>query len=415
MGRMGGIPHVACCHWRIRRLTLLEDLTPQPEDPILAMMDRFRNDPRADKIDLGIGIYRNSDGITPVMRAVKLAEHQLLNQQSSKSYTSLSGDPAFVHALATLVLSDKADLSCIAGAGTVGGTGAIRQGLDLIRLARPDATVHIPDPSWPNHKAIIQAVGLTCETYRYFDAQTGALDMEGLVCDLRDVPKDDVVLLHGCCHNPTGADPNSQRWGDIIQALQASGATVVIDFAYLGLGDGLDEDAAATRRILRDIPETIIAISCSKNFGLYRDRAGAVLVNAKTPEHAKIVQGNLSTLNRLAYSFPADHGAKVAEMILNDAELRAEWINELAEMRNRINDLRKTLANALLAQSNSERFALLGAPRGMFSRLNATPDQIKPLREDHGIYLIGDGRMNIAGLSLDDIPRLARAIATVCV
>ncbi|WP_407494250.1 aromatic amino acid transaminase [Pseudooceanicola sp. MF1-13] len=393
---------------------MLENLTAQPEDAILAMMDAFRADPRADKIDLGVGIYRDAAGTTPVMAAVKQAEQALLDQQATKAYTSLGGDPAFTRAIADLVLADSIDPALVTGVGTVGGTGAVRQGLDLARLANKGATVHIPDPSWPNHRAIVQAVGLGCKTYRYFDAETGGLDHDGLIADLAAISAGDIVLLHGCCHNPTGADPDPAQWDQIIDTIKASGATVMIDLAYLGFGDGLDQDAQATRKIVQQIPEVIIAVSCSKNFGLYRDRAGAVLVTAPTAEAAQTIYGNLATLNRLAYSFPADHGAKVTEMILNDATLRGTWATELSDMRVRINTLRAELATALRDATGSDRFAFLGSQRGMFSRLGATPEQLRILREDHGIYIIGDGRMNIAGLSSKDIPRLAQAIATVC-
>jgi aromatic-amino-acid transaminase len=301
----------------------------------------------------------------------------------------------------------------VAGAATVGGTGAIRQGLELIRLARPDATVHIPDPSWPNHRSILDAMKMPVQTYRYFDAEANGVDMTGLLEDLRRVEEGDVVLLHGCCHNPTGADPSDAQWREIVAVLKARGAVVMVDLAYLGFGDGIDDDAYATRLMVQELPEVVVAVSCSKNFGLYRDRAGVVLV-AGPKSQTRIVQGNLATLNRLAYSFPADHGAKVVQMILSSAALRAEWAEELAEMRSRINGLRAGLAKALQEQTGSDQFAFLAAQRGMFSRLRATPAQIAALRDDHGIYMVGDGRMNVAGLSREDIPRLAKAIAEVC-
>jgi aromatic-amino-acid transaminase len=392
---------------------LFENLRQQPEDPILSLMDRYRSDPRPDKIDLGVGIYRNSQGVTPVMLAVKTAERKLVEVQDSKSYTSLAGDPGFIRAMAVLVLGDAVDPARVAGAATVGGTGAIRQGLELIRLARPDATVHIPDPSWPNHRSILDAMKLPVQTYRYFDAEANGVDMTGLLEDLRRVEEGDVVLLHGCCHNPTGADPSDAQWREIVAVLKARGAVVMVDLAYLGFGDGIDDDAYATRLMVQELPEVVVAVSCSKNFGLYRDRAGVVLV-AGPKSQTRIVQGNLATLNRLAYSFPADHGAKVVQMILSSAALRAEWAEELAEMRSRINGLRAGLAKALQEQTGSDQFAFLAAQRGMFSRLRATPAQIAALRDDHGIYMVGDGRMNVAGLSREDIPRLAKAIAEVC-
>lgn len=393
---------------------MFEHLRLQPEDPILALMDRYRADPREGKIDLGVGVYRNSQGVTPVMLAVKAAERQLVEAQNSKSYTGLAGDPAFVRAMADLVLGDAVDPAQVAGAGTVGGTGAIRQGLELIKLARPDAVVHIPDPSWPNHRAILQAMQMPVKSYRYFDAETNGVDMAGLLEDLRAVPEGDVVLLHGCCHNPTGADPSAAQWQEIVSVLKDRDVTALIDLAYLGFGDGVEEDAFATRLMVQTLPEAVVAVSCSKNFGLYRDRAGVVLVTSRDADQAAVVQGNLATLNRLAYSFPADHGAKVVEMILNTSALRAEWAGELAGMRGRINGLRTELAAALRAETGSDRHSYLAAQRGMFSRLGVTPEQVATLREVHAVYMIGDGRMNVAGLASEDIPRLARAIAEVC-
>ncbi len=411
---MGGLPHAAGGHRKGGCLIVLEALKPQPEDQILMLMDQFRADTRADKIDLGVGVYRNSQGVTPVMGAVKSAERQLWESQTTKGYTSLIGDPAFVDAMRDLVIGDAVDPARLAGAASVGGTGAIRLGLDLARLAAPQATVHIPDPSWPNHRAIVAAIGMPMKTFRYFDADENALDMPGMIADLGAVAAGDVVILHGCCHNPTGSDPTPAQWADIVAALSGTGAVVLVDLAYLGLGDGIEADAAATRMLLAGLPEVIVAVSCSKNFGLYRDRAGVVLVSGQSAAQAALVRANLATLNRLSYSFPADHGARLVEMILADAALHAEWTEELSEMRNRINALRRDLAEALRDATGSDRFAHFGSQRGMFSRLGATPDEVRRLREDHAIYMVGDGRMNIAGLAKEDIPRLARAIAEVC-
>ena len=390
---------------------MFERLVEQPGDAILALMDRFRADPRAEKIDMGVGVYRNAQGVTPVMGAVKAAERQLVETQESKGYTALTGDPAFVAAMADLVLGEAHDPARVTGAATVGGTGAIRQGLELVRLARPDVTVHIPDPSWPNHAAVLRGMGLPFKTYRYFDAEANALDAGGMLADLKAVAPGDLVLLHGCCHNPTGVDPTPAQWREIAAALKETGAVVMIDLAYLGLGDGIEEDAAATRMLVGELPEVVLAVSCSKNFGLYRDRAGVVLVASDQP---KLVQGNLATLNRLAYSFPADHAARVVEMILHDAALRDDWATELRDMRERINSLRVALAEELRTVTGSDRFAFLASQRGMFSRLGATPEEVQRLAEEHAVYMIGDGRMNVAGLTLADIPRLAKAIAEVC-
>lgn len=378
-------------------------------------MGAFRDDPRPGKIDLGIGVYRNANGVTPVMKAVKSAERLLLEAQETKSYTALSGDPAYIQATTDLVLDGSVPADRLAGAATVGGTGAIRQALELVRLAKPGVTVHIPDPSWPNHRAILGALDLPVKTYRYFDAAANGVDFDGCLDDLRRVGAEDVVLLHGCCHNPTGADPSPVQWQEIADVLRARGATVLIDLAYLGFGEGIAEDAFATRLMARQLPEVLVAVSCSKNFGLYRDRAGVLLAVSAGADAAKLVNGNLETLNRLAYSFPADHGAKVAEMILTTDALRTAWADELAEMRGRINGLRAELSKALRLATGSDRFGYLAAQRGMFSRLGASREQIATLRSNHAIYMVGDGRMNVAGLAQEDIPRLAEAIAKVCV
>lgn len=400
---------------------MFEHLRPQPGDPILSLMAAYGADPRDDKIDLGVGVYRNAAGVTPVMAAVKAAEQQLWDVQQTKGYTGLAGDPVFVDAMARLVLGDDDDggfekgsrAALIAGAATVGGTGALRQGFELAKMAAPAARVFLPDPSWPNHLAMIEALGMTPVRYRYFDAEAGAIDSAGMLTDLAQAGPGDVVILHGCCHNPTGADPNPAQWDDIIAVLGRVGAVPLVDLAYLGFADGLVPDAAATRKICQRLPEAMVAVSCSKNFGLYRDRAGVVLVKTATPAMRGVAMDNLATLNRLAYSFPADHGARLVQMILDDPALRADWVHELDGMRDRVNGLRSALAMALRDATGSDRFGFLAAQRGMFSRLGATPGEVEELRKDHAVYMVGDGRMNVAGLAMSDVPRLAEAIAKV--
>ena len=392
---------------------MFEKLQAQPGDPILTLMGAYQADPRPGKIDLGVGVYRDASGVTPVMAAVKTAEEQLWQAQETKGYTGLGGDPAFVQAMRRLVLGDALPADEVAGVATVGGTGAIRQGLELARLAAPEMRVFLPDPSWPNHRAIIEAMGLSAQSYRYFDAETGGLDMPGMLADLGQAGPGDVVILHGCCHNPTGADPRASDWADIIAVLDRVGASPLVDLAYLGFAEGLEADAIATRQICAALPEAMVAISCSKNFGLYRERAGVVLVKTGAGQAQEIAQDNLATLNRLAYSFPADHGARVVQMILDDPDLTVAWQTELDGMRDRVNGLRKALADALRDETGSDRFGFLGAQRGMFSRLGVTPDQVDRLRLDHGVYMVGDSRMNIAGLTIENVPVLARAIAQV--
>ena len=388
----------------------LETLRPQAPDAILSLMAAFREDPREAKIDLGVGIYRDAEGRTPVMRAVKAAEARLLADQETKAYTGLTGDPAFAEALGRLVLGGAMPPERVAAAATPGGTGAVHQGLQLLRMASPHGRVWLSAPTWPNHPAIARHVGLTIKDYRYYDAATGGLDRDGMMEDLSQVAAGDAVMLHGCCHNPTGADLSEADWAAVADLLAARGALPFVDLAYLGFGDGLEADAAGTRALLRRVPEALVAVSCSKNFGLYRERAGLLIALS---EGRAATQGALAALNRLTYSFPPDHGARVVQTILDDDALRADWAAELEAMRAGMTDLRRALAEALRTRTGSDRFGFLAAHRGMFSRLPATPEQVEALRRDHGVYMVGDGRMNVAGLAPGDVGRLADAIVAV--
>lgn len=387
---------------------LLGTLCAQPEDPILALMDAFRADPREGKIDLGVGVYRNAAGQTPVMRAIKSAEQQLWQSEASKSYTALAGDAGFHAAMRDLVLGDLA--RPVAAGATVGGTGAVHIALLLVKLAAPGATVWVSNPTWPNHPPIIRQAGLRVAEYRYFDAQNRAVDFGAMMADLAQVKAGDVVLLHGCCHNPTGANLTLPEWAEVAEVLNARGALPLIDLAYQGFGEGLDADAEAARLIAARCPEALIAASCSKNFGVYRERAGVLLAVSPDDKTNAATQSNLTTLNRLCYSFPPDHGARLVTMVLNDTALRADWQAELDDIRTGMLALRTQLAEALRTLTGSDRFGFLAQHRGMFSRLGATPEQVAHLREAHGIYMVGDSRMNIAGLNSETVPVLARAI-----
>ena len=390
-------------------MTLLNALPPQAEDGIIALMAAYREDPRPGRIDLGVGVYKDATGLTPVMRAVKAAERRLVEEQRTKTYTTLVGDPAFLAAMQALILGDAVSADRISAAATPGGTGAVRQALELIRLANPDATVWLPAPTWPNHPAIVRYLGLPVAEYRYYDERTRGIDLAGLLSDLAGAKRGDAVLLHGCCHNPTGADPTPADWAEIAAVLERTGATPFVDLAYQGFGDGLERDAAATRTIAARLPETLIAASCSKNFGLYRDRVG-LLIAVGDPAARDRVQATLAHLNRQNWSFPPDHGAACVTTILTDDALRADWTSELEAVRHQMSTLRQDLAAALRERSGSDRFGFLGAHRGMFSRLGATPAQVETLRRDHAVYMVGDGRMNIAGLNARTVPLLADAI-----
>jgi aromatic-amino-acid transaminase len=390
---------------------MLETLSPIAQDKILQLIALYREDPRTDKIDLGVGVYKDASGLTPVMRAVKTAERQLWEVETTKTYTTLAGDPAFGAAMAELILGAGYETRAAAIA-TPGGTGAIRQALELIRMANPAAKVWLSNPTWPNHPSIIKYLGMGMAEYRYFDAATRGVDFAGLMDDLAQVAAGDAVLLHGCCHNPTGANLSMDQWAQVVALLANRGAVPFVDLAYQGFGDGLNADAAATRLIAENFPEVLIAASCSKNFGIYRERTG-VLIALTQPERRDVVQGNLNFLNRQNYSFPPDHGARLVTMVLNDPTLRADWMGELEDVRQNMLSLRQSLAVALRTATNSDRFDFVATHRGMFSRLGLTEAQVLRLRAEFGIYMVGDSRMNIAGLNAKTVPILARAIAQV--
>ena len=392
---------------------MFETLKPQPADKILALVQKFKEDPRPQKIDLGVGVYKNAEGVTPVMRAVKAAEHQLWQDETTKSYVGLTGDPAFSDSMIQMVLGDAVPRGAVAAAATPGGTGAVRQAFELARLANPDVRVFVSNPTWPNHVSMLRYLGIEMVPYRYFDEATCGVDFEGMTADLAQAKAGDVVLLHGCCHNPTGANLNTAQWQSVVDLLAKSGAAPMIDIAYQGFGDGLEEDAAATQLIAASLPETIIAASCSKNFGIYRERTGLLMAISQDVSKQLVTQGTLAYLNRQNFSFPPDHGARLVTIVLNDPALCADWKAELEQVRLGMLDLRQSLATELQSRAGSDRFSFLAQHRGMFSRLGTTPDMVERLRVEHAIYMVGDSRMNIAGLNATSVPILAQAIVDV--
>ncbi|WP_112873507.1 aromatic amino acid transaminase [Paracoccus endophyticus] len=385
-------------------------LKPQAPDKILALMGEFRADTRQGKIDLGVGVYKDPTGVTPVMRAVKAAEQRIWQTETTKAYTALAGEPAYLAAMGRMVLGDAQDGARTASLSTVGGTGAIRQALELARMGNPDVTVHVSDPTWPNHLSIMQFMGVPFVQYRYFDAATRGVDFDGMKADLGRAKRGDLVLLHGCCHNPTGANLTADQWAEVADVLDRTGAVPLIDLAYQGFGDGLEEDAAGTRLIVSRAPEAMVAASCSKNFGIYRERTGMLMVQVADPAARDVAQGTLAYLNRQTYSFPPDHGARIVQTILDDEGLAADWRAELEEVRLGMLALRGQLAGELRALTGSDRFDFIARHRGMFSRLGASPEQVQRIKEDAAIYIVGDSRLNIAGLNRDSVPVLARAI-----
>ena len=389
---------------------MFQSLKEQPADKILALMQKYKEDPRDSKIDLGVGVYKNAEGLTPVMRAVKTAEQQLWERETTKSYVGLVGDPQFSDVMVDLVLSDSVARGNVAAAATPGGTGAVRQAFELLKMANPDVRVFVSDPTWPNHLSILKYLDLPVVPYRYFDSETRGVDFAGMMEDLADARSGDVILLHGCCHNPTGTNLNMLQWQEVVDFLNTSGATPMIDIAYQGFGDGLQEDAAGTRLVASSVPETVIAASCSKNFGIYRERTGLLMVVSQDATAKGLNQSTLAFLNRQNFSFPPDHGARLVTMVLSDPALRADWAAELEEVRLGMLDLRTQLASELQRLSGSDRFGFLAQHRGMFSRLGASAEHVEKLRADHAVYMVGDSRMNIAGLNSATVPILAQAI-----
>ena len=389
---------------------IFKNLQQQPPDKILALMTAFKEDPRDQKLDLGVGVYKDPTGITPIMRSIKLAEKKWWEIESSKSYVGLAGDPAFSDAIISLVLGSSIPRNFIASAATPGGTGAVRQGFELFKVANPGVRVFVSDPTWPNHISILQYLNIPFETYRYFDNETRGVDFDSMVSDLSRAKAGDVILLHGCCHNPTGANLDKQQWKIIIDLLNKNGATPMIDLAYQGFGDGLEEDVYATRLIAESVPETVIASSCSKNFGIYRERAGLLMLVSQDSSKRNINQSMLAYLNRQNYSFPPDHGSRLVSIVLNDKDLRSDWMSELEDIRNSLLNLRVQLSNELQKISGSDRFSFIASHRGMFTQLGATPSQVEKMRTEFGIYMVSDSRFNVAGLNNETVPALAKAI-----
>ena len=385
---------------------LFQSLAPQAPDALLGLIALFAADSRADKIDLGVGIYRDDSGATPVLRSVKAAEAILLREQPSKSYLGAEGDARFTELLADLLFGAEAVFADrLTGVQTPGGTGALCLGARLIARAASGSTVWIGSPTWPNHEPIFREAGLAVCFHRFLDAATGQLDLAGMLADLGAARPGDVLLLHGCCHNPSGVHLSPDAWQAIVDRCLELGLVPFVDIAYQGLGEGLEADAEATRRIVGQVPEALIAYSCDKNFGVYRDRVGAFWVSAQSPAAAAVCRGNLLSLARVLWSMPPDHGAAVVRIVLDDPALRRDWEDELAGMRARINGLRESLA------AGHPALTPIAAQRGMFSLLPISPDQVGLLRQERGIYMAGNGRINICGLTHSTVPALVAALA----
>ncbi|RUV91369.1 aspartate/tyrosine/aromatic aminotransferase [Mesorhizobium sp. M1A.F.Ca.IN.022.07.1.1] len=392
---------------------MFETLQPAPADKILALIGLYHADTRPGKVDLGVGVYKDRNGRTPVMRAVREAEKRLLAGQDTKTYLGLAGDIGFNAAMIRLAFGDNADHSRIRAAQAPGGSGALRLVAELLQRTRPGATVWLSDPTWPNHQPVMRAAGLQVRDYPYFDAVSGAVRFDDMLAALKTATSGDVVLLHGCCHNPTGANLDAAQWAKVADVLLERGLLPFVDIAYQGFGEGLDADAAGLRLLAGKVPEMVVASSCSKNFAVYRDRVGSAMIMAKDGAQADVAMSQMLAAARALYSMPPDHGAAAVRMVLEDADLKKVWETELEEMRLRMLRLRVAFAEALRRQSNSDRFDFVASHRGMFSRLGLTEAQVERLRTEHAVYMVGDSRINVAGLPEDGMDELAKAIVSV--
>ena len=397
---------------------MFENLKLQSEDKIMALMSLYKADERKEKIDLGVGVYKNNKGQTPIMDAVQKASIILNNTQKTKSYVGLAGNLGFIDSISQLVLADVVPKNQIIGAQAPGGTGAFHQLLLLIRSMEKDKRVWISSPSWPNHAAILNHLGIQFNNYNYFDYDTCEVNFSRMMSDLQKISPGDVLLLHGCCHNPTGANLSLENWTEITQFCEKKNILPLIDLAYQGFGDGINDDVKGVQYMASNLPEVCIGISCSKNFGLYRERVGAALMVVSDKKIHKLVEENLKSFNRVTFSFPPDYGASLVEIILGgnnsqNKELIHLWEKELNSMRNGMLELRKLLSDSLRRSTNSTRFDFIERHRGMFSLMGLTVDQVARLRTEFGIYMVGDSRINIAGLNKDQIDYFSSSIASV--
>jgi len=384
---------------------LFDRLEEQVSDALLALIALCDADPRPDKIDVGVGVYRDAAGGTPILRAVKKAEHILWETQETKAYLGSQGDSRFTALIRPIVFGEAmAAEERIVGVQTPGGCGALRLGAELIRSANPEARIFVGQPTWPNHAPLIASAGVEMVGHPYYDRDSHEILFDAMMVSLRSASAGDLILLHGCCHNPTGADLDPEQWQAIAELVSERGLIPFVDLAYQGLGNGLEVDAAGTRLVVAAAEQALVAQSCDKNFGVYRERVGNLFVKGASIRSAEVIQGNLMTLARTMWSMPPDHGAAIARIVLEDAELRADWNAELREMCARIRSLRAHLA------AFDPRLAYIDEQNGMFSMLPLSPAQVLELREERGIYMAGSGRFNVVGLSDSNVDIFAAAV-----
>ncbi len=390
-----------------------KNIQPAPPDSILGLTDAFRKDENPNKVNLGVGVYKDEAGMTPVLRSVKAAEKELLETQATKSYLPISGDPAYAAAVQDLILGESNEVISSGRAATAhapGGTGALRVGGDLIKKFAPDASIWVSNPTWANHNGIFTTAGFGIKSYSYYDKESRGLDFDNMMSDLAKVPAGDVVLLHACCHNPSGVDLNNDQWKELAKLAAKKGWVPFLDFAYQGFGEGVDEDRIAVEQFAATGLDVYVASSFSKNFGLYNERTGAITVITPSAEEAACAMSHLKTTVRTNYSNPPAHGGLIASTILNSPELRAMWLDELKDMRVRIKDMRVALVKGLADHGMEGDFSFIERQRGMFSFSGWSDDIVASLRENNAIYVVGGGRINLAGLTSSNIDYVCKAV-----
>lgn len=395
---------------------MLEILQPLPEDPLLGVMAAYRRDTDPRKVDLGVGVYKTEAGDTPIPAAITAAMERSAASQKTKVYVGQGGNERFNRAMLEIAFGE--DHAAVkdgraAALQVPGGSGALRLGAELVNVVRPGATLHVSIPTWANHVPLLSNAGLKMATYPYFDRATGGVDAAAMLAHLETLPAGDLVLLHGCCHNPTGADLSRAEWDAVAEVLARCGLVPFVDIAYQGLGDGLEADAYGVRLMAERLPEVIVAVSCSKNFGLYRERTGATFVISPTAERTGNAMGQLRKIARGMYSMPPDHGAELVALVWEDAALRQQWMDELEAMRVRVEELRGLLVSGLKALRADVDYSFVQRQKGMFSLLPLNTAQIQRLRDEHHIYMPGDGRINVAGISRRNVEYVAQSLAAV--
>jgi len=395
---------------------VFETLKTLPSDAILGIMALFREDQSPNKIDLSVGVYQDEHGRTPILECVRRGEQRLLEAQQTKSYVGIAGNPGFNAGMEALLFGpDHPALrdGRISTVQTPGGSGGLCVAAHLILRAQPEARVWLSDPSWPNHLPLLRLAGLELEQYPYYDYEHHRIDFDAMAGSFEKLGSGELVLLHACCHNPSGADLSQEQWQVLAELFERRGIVPFLDIAYLGLSQGLEEDAFGVRLMAERLPEAVVVASCSKNLGLYRERVGAVSIVSKDSRSAEIALGNASNVARGIYSMPPDHGAAIVAEILHDDELRALWLEELREMRDRLNDLRRLLVDKLTERDSPRNFSFIARERGMFSFLGISKEQVVRLREEFHIYMVESSRINIAGVNQSNADAVADAIVAV--